>query len=58
MLDRWAIFEQNQGINIEALFQNCFKFWKREFPESTDQVAGVIIEFVKAFENGLLVKRT
>lgn len=36
---------------IEALSQVVLNFEKREFPESTDQVGDVVIEFVKAFEN-------
>jgi len=52
-----SYFRAKSGINIEDLSQIVSNFEKREFPESTDQVAGVVIEFVKAFENELLVKK-
>jgi len=38
------------------LSQIVSNFEKREFPESTDQVSDVVMEFVRAFENELLVK--
>ena len=52
-----SYFRAKSGISIENLSQIVSNFEKREFPESTDQVAGVVIEFVKAFENELLVKK-
>jgi len=52
-----SYFRAKSGINIENLFQIVSNFEKREFPESTDQVAGVVMEFVKAYENELLVKK-
>lgn len=52
-----SYFRAKSGINIEALSQIVSNFEQREFPESTDRVAGVIIEFVKAFENELLEKK-
>lgn len=52
-----SYFRAKSGINIEDLSQIVSNFEKREFLESTDQVAGVVIEFIKAFENELLVKK-
>ena len=52
-----SYFRAKSGINIEDLSQIVSNFEKREFPESTDRVAGVVTEFVKAFENELLVKK-
>ena len=53
-----SYFRAKSAKNIEDLFQIVSNFEKREFPESTDQVAGVVVEFVKAFENELLTKKS
>lgn len=53
-----SYFRAKSGINIEALSEIVLDFEKREFPESTNQVGDVVIEFVKAFENELLVKKS
>jgi hypothetical protein len=52
-----SYFRAKSGISIEDLSQIVVNFEKREFPESDDQTADIIIEFVKAFENELLVKK-
>lgn len=52
-----SYFRAKAGINTENLLQIVLDFEHREFPKSTDQTAGVIIEFVKAFENELSVKK-
>lgn len=44
-------------MSIENLAQIITDFEKREFPESTEQTAGVITEFVRIFENELFVKK-
>lgn len=53
-----SYFRVKSRINIDNLFQIISNFEKREFPESTDHIASVVIEFVKAFENELLVKKS
>ncbi|OHA89521.1 MAG: hypothetical protein A3B03_00590 [Candidatus Zambryskibacteria bacterium RIFCSPLOWO2_01_FULL_42_41] len=52
-----SYFRAKSRIDIETLSQIVANFEKREFPESTDQVASVVMEFLKAFENELLVKK-
>ena len=51
-----SYFRAKSKISIENLSNIILSFEKREFPESTDQVTNVLIEFVKAFENDLLLK--
>jgi len=52
-----SYFRAKSSTNIETLSQIVANFEKREFPESADQTAVIIIEFVQAFENELLTKK-
>lgn len=52
-----SYFRAKSGISIEVLSEIISNFEKREFPESVNQIGNVIVEFVKAFENELLVKK-
>lgn len=52
-----SYFRVKSRINIEKLFQIISNFEKREFPETTEHIASIVVEFVKAFENELLVKK-
>ena len=52
-----SYFRAKSGIDIESLAQIVLDFEKREFPESEEQIASVIVEFIRAFENELFSKK-
>lgn len=52
-----SYFRAKSRISIEDLSKIISSFEKMEFPESTEQTADVIVEFVKALENELLTKK-
>ncbi len=52
-----SYFRAKSGISPECLLKVISDFEKREFPDSSEQVAEVIVEFVKAFENELFTKK-
>jgi hypothetical protein len=52
-----SYFRAKSEINMENLTKIISNFEKKEFPESTNQVADIIAEFVGAFENELLIKK-
>jgi len=52
-----SYFRAKSRMDIEELSQVILDFEKREFPESIEQTANIIIEFVIAFENELLAKK-
>lgn len=52
-----SYFRAKSGIDIEKLTQIVSDFEKIQFPESGEQIAGVIVEFVKSFENELFAKK-
>lgn len=52
-----SYFRAKSEISIEDLIKIILNFEKREFPESSEQIASIIAEFVKSFENELLTKK-
>ena len=52
-----SYFRAKSGMNIDDLFQIVSDFEKRQFPEATAPTSGIIIEYVKAFENELHTKK-
>ncbi len=52
-----SYFRGKSGINMETLAQIMVDFEKREFPDTTDVVSNIIIEFIQSFENELILKK-
>ncbi len=52
-----SYFRGKSGLTIEDLSRIVADFERREFPESTESVSEIVVEFVKSFEHELLGKK-